>query len=503
MITPGITATKAGVEKQNAAIDEKTRQILDIFEQISAIPRCSKHERDVSTWLTKWAKDNGLKARSDQMGNVVINVPATTGYENASGIVLQGHLDMVCEKTPESNHNFSKDPIRLIYDGDWLSADKTTLGADNGIGIAIGLALAKERTIAHPPLELLFTVEEETGLTGAQSLKSQFIEGTVFINIDSEEEGTFTIGAAGGRVTLIELPISTERLPKDFTTSKLQVRGLRGGHSGVDIHKHRGNANTILARTLDVANRSSEIRLISMKGGTRTNAIPRDAETLIAYKSTQFPTLQKLISEFEQTVQQEYALSEHSLSITFSQPDTGGFFGPALTQNDTDNVIKLLHTLPDGVAEMSSDIEDLVETSNNIATVELNKRSLIVLSFQRSSVMPKLEEITAKIEDTAARSGAETRNVGEYPAWEPNMNSALLKRGKEVYKTIFEKEPVVSIVHAGLECNVIGSKYPGIDMLSIGPTIENPHSPDEKLYIPSISNVWKFLVALLKSYTRE
>jgi dipeptidase D len=507
MMRPCVVSADNVAETQNSKMegtrmDKKTREILDIFKEISTIPRCSGDEKNITNWLEKWAQNNGLKVRTDRMGNVVIKIPATKGYEKAAGIVVQGHLDMVCEKTPESKHDFSKDPIRLVYDGDWLKADKTTLGADNGIGIALCLALAKDETIAHPPLELLFTVEEESGLNGAGSLQSGFIEGHVFINIDSEEEGIFTVGSAGGRVLLIGLPISTEPFPKTFKAYKLQIHGLRGGHSGVDIHKHRGNANKILAKALNVVNRSSEIKLLSMKGGTRASAIPRDAEALIGCEPSQLPTLQKVISEFEQTIQREYASSDPSLSIRLSEIDSGDFPRSALVQKDTDNAIILLSALPDGVVEMSSDIEGLVETSNNVATIELTEKALTILSFQRSSMLAKLDDVTSTIENTAAQVGARVRIVGEFSAWEPNMQSPLLKQCQEVYRDLFKEEPEVSVIHAGLECSVIGAKFPGLDMISLGPTIEDPHSPDEKLYIPSIGKMWDFLVAFLRSYSK-
>ncbi len=483
-------------------MDEKTIEILDIFQQINAIPRCSKHEEKISQWLKQWADDNGFKVRNDNAGNMVIKVPATIGYENTPGIVIQGHMDMVCEKTSDSDHDFSKDPIRFIYEGEWLKADKTSLGADNGIAIALGLALAKDKTVAHPPLELLFTVDEETGLTGANLLEPGFIKGNILLNIDSEDEGVFTVGCAGGKDTRITLPLKFSKISKNNEIYKLMGYGMRGGHSGIDIHKQRANANNILARTLNIANKSSEIRLISIKGGTAHNAIPRDAEAFVACDPSQFSSLQKIIEEFEQTVKKEYASTEISLAISLIQADTHAFDRSALTREDTSKVINLLLALPHGVARMSANMEGVVETSNNLATIEIKDKSLIVHTSQRSSVMSRLDEITSKIEAIAALSGANTKSVNEYPAWQPDMTSPLLKRCKKIYKNLFNKNPVVKTIHAGLECGVIGSKYQDMDMISLGPTIENPHSPDEKLYIPSISKVRDFLVALLKSYAQ-
>jgi dipeptidase D len=361
------------------------------------------------------------------------------------------------------------------------------------------MTLVNDRTVKHPPLELLFTVEEEAGLIGARALKPGFIKGKKLINVDSEGEGVLTIGSAGGTVSRIILSTSTKLLPKDYLTYKLEVSGLQGGHSGLDINKHTGNANKIIARALDVLNSSGEIRVVSIQGGTRVNAIPREAEALVAFAPSQLPTFQNFISEFEQSVQKDYGSKENSLSITFSS-EKEKKARSAITQKDSEKVIRLLVDLPDGVAEMSSDGEGQVETSNNIGVVELKQKSLSVLSFQRSSSMSKLDELTSRIETTAAGVGAKTKTLDRFSAWEPSMGSPLLKRCKQVYITVFGKKPGVQVIHAGLECSVIVSKYPGTDMIALGPTILNAHSPDEKLYIPSAERVYKFLAKLLESY---
>jgi dipeptidase D len=474
--------------------------VLTIFKEISAILRCSGQEKNIAAWLRKWAMDHRMKVESDPTGNVVIKVPATKGFENAPGIVLQGHMDMVCEKNPASSLDFSKDPIRLVHDGDWLKADNTTLGADNGIGMALCLSLAKDQSVAHPPLELLFTVEEETGLTGAESIQPGFLSGQILINIDSEDEGIFTVGSAGGRMLTIDYPVSSEPRPDSFKAYRLQIHGLRGGHSGVDIHKHRGNANKILAGALVAICNTAEIKLLSMKGGTRSNAIPRDAEAVIAFDPVRFPTLERIIGEYEQRVRHEYGESDPSVSVILSEvpPENNSGFG--LIQKDFDATVKLLSDLPDGVVEMSPDIEGFVETSNNLATIELTEKALTILCFQRSSSMAKLDKLTSSMDTLSATAGATIRSGGDFPPWEPNTHSSLLVRCRQVYQNLFGMEPKVSAIHAGLECSIIGSKYPGLDMISLGPTIENPHSPDERLYIPSVQKVRDFLVALLRSY---
>jgi dipeptidase D len=491
---------KPNSRTSTAAIDEKTREVLNIFEQISAIPRCSEREKKVSKWLVNWAQKHGFKVSADKIGNVVIKVPATNGYETAPKVIFQGHMDMVCDKTPETNHDFRKDPVRLIYEGDWLKADNTTLGADNGLGMAVCLALAKDKTVNHPPLEILFTVQEESGLIGAKSLDPGFVEGKTLLNIDSEEEGVFTIGSAGGILTLIYLPVTTHIPAKDQTVYRLRIDGLQGGHSGLDINKKRGNANKILARTLEALNTSSQISLISVKGGTKANAIPREAEAIFTCDPTQFLNLKKLIAHREQTLRNEFAHTDTSPSIHFSQMKSKDFTGSVFIRQDTDRVISLLLALPDGVAEMSADIEGRVETSNNIGIVGLKNTSLFAISLQRGAKKSNLQEISKRIEAIASQFGGKTKKLGEFPAWEPNTRSRLLKRCKTVYGKVFEKEPRVTIVHGGLECSVIGSKFDDMDMISLGPTIKDSHSPDEKVYIPSIDRVWRFLAAFLTSY---
>ena len=479
----------------------KTREILDIFEQIAAIPRCSKHEEKISQWLQQWARDKGFTVRADSAGNVVIEVAASERYENAPPVVIQGHTDMVCEKTPDSAHDFSTDPIHPIADGEWLRADNTTLGADNGIAIAMGLVLATDKTVSHPELELLFTVDEEQGLTGAAKLAPDFIKGRILLNIDSEDEGVLTVGCSGGKETRISLPLSFAEPPEDYQVYRISVSGLRGGHSGVDIHKHRASANRILARLLGLLKEPDNIRLVSIKGGTAHNAIARDAEAHIAFHSTDNGAVGKIISDFEQIVRSEFATSEKLPSVEISGPESGaGQNSRSVSTEDTARAINLMLALPHGVIGMSLDIEGLVETSTNFATVEIKDDALKILSSQRSSVMSKLDELSRRIEALSALAGADTESGNAYPAWEPNMDSPLLERCKDTYQKFYGKQPSVEIIHAGVECAILGTKYPGMDMISLGPTIENPHSPEERINIPSIGKVWDYLVEILKSF---
>ena len=473
--------------------------ILKLFEQINAIPRCSRHEEAISRWLLEWAAGNRFETAQDAAGNIVIRVPATSGYENASVIVIQGHMDMVCEKTPESSHDFSRDPIRMIVDGDWLKADNTTLGADNGIALAIGMALAENTTIDRPPIELLFTVDEETGLTGAAALAPGFITGRVLLNLDSEDEGVFTVGCAGGRDTRIRLPLQTTRISDPVQRFRLTVGGLRGGHSGIDINAHRANANVLLGRILSRIRESASIRLVEIAGGTAHNAIPRDASVTFICNPAKFDALAHLTEEFQCTVKEEYAATEKNLFITLEQQDM-----PeeryAVTLEDSIRVVDLIYALPHGVAGTSADVPGLVETSSNLATIAMAGNELDILSSQRSSIPSRLDEINRRIEAVAALAGAKSETGGQYPPWQPDMASPLLARSQALYRRLFGSDPTIQIIHAGLECGIIGATYPGMDMISFGPTLRNPHSPDERLHIPSIGRMWTFLVELLKSY---
>ncbi|MGD2187978.1 MAG: beta-Ala-His dipeptidase, partial [Desulfobacterales bacterium] len=357
-------------------MDEKTREILDYFKHINSMPRCSKNEHSISTWLQSWAAKKQLPIKKDEAGNLLFTLSASKGYEKAPGIVFQGHMDMVCEKIPESEHDFTKDAIPLIYDGDWLRAQETTLGADNGIAIAMGLALADDPSINHPQIELLFTVDEESGLNGAKKLQSGFIEGKILLNVDSETEGVFTIGCAGGRDTRISCDLSLSNLPNNFQPYQLKVHGLQGGHSGIDIDKQRANANKILARALYGLQSIVDIRLLSFKGGSAHNAIPRDATAIFGCQPAAAKTVQKAISKFEHAVKAEYAAAEQTLTISISQITSDNIDPLALASEDAVKAIHMLLALPHGVAGMSATFKERVETSNNLATVEIKNKRL-------------------------------------------------------------------------------------------------------------------------------
>ena len=474
-----------------------TDRILEHFEQINAFPRCSKNEARLCQWLQRWARDLHLDYQCDPAGNLVVRVPASTGYNDAPTVVLQGHLDMVCEKTPDSPHDFNKDPIVSRRQGEWLTAGGTTLGADNGIAVAYMMALAEDSTAARPPLELLFTVDEETGLNGAKNLSPDFIHGRLLINLDSEDEGVFTIGCAGGVDTHLELEGHLETIPKDSAIYNIVVGGLKGGHSGIDIHKHRGNANKILARALALIRSQSAMGLLSINGGSRKNAIPRDAQAVIWIESTRQTQLDQFIKQMEATIRAELLNCEEDFFIK-SFPATESSAGrQALSLADTDRAIAVLLALPDAVARMSANMEGLVETSSNLATLEMVDNRLCIVSSQRSSSMSRLDEITATIHSIGRLAGAHIQDKEAYPAWQPAMDSELLHRCKSAFRKLYDQDPVIQVIHAGLECAIIGGIYPEMDMISVGPTLRNAHSPDERLHIPSITKVWDFLVELL------
>ena len=480
------------------ASHHKTGRILELFEQVNRIPRCSGNETEISEWIREFVAKLGFETKIDSIGNFAVKVPASKGMENAPTVVLQGHMDMVCEKSPDSDHDFATDPITHVYEGDWVRADKTTLGADNGIAVAIELAMAEDGDLIRPPLELLFTVDEESGISGAMNMGPGLIDGKILINLDSEDEGVFTVGCAGGKTTKITLPIHDAAVHGEHAVFRLSVGGLKGGHSGVDIDKNLANANVLLARMLDRAVGSYALRFVELGGGTAHNAIPREAEALVVCQPSDLPAIRKLVSEFEATVQNEYAQTEKHLAVSLSEESRT--VSLAITPDDSVRIVRLLMALPHGVADMSTEMPGIVETSANLARVETTEGMLRVTTSQRSLQDSRVDAATFKTEAIARLAGAEVATDSGYPSWQPDKNSRLLKRSREIYGQLFQKEPEVMVIHAGLECGVIGAKYGNMDMVSIGPTMENPHSPAERLNIPSIGHVWDFLAELLKSY---
>lgn len=477
---------------------EKTRVVLKWFEEISKIPRCSKNEDQIVSWLIDWAKGNNYEYKTDAVKNLLIKIPATKGYEDAPVTVIQGHLDMVCEKTPESDHDFTKDPIKLVYDGEWLTADKTTLGADNGIAIAMAMAIAEDKDIEHPPLELLFTVDEETGLTGANSLKPGFIEGKILINIDSEDEGVFTVGCAGGINTILSLPLDLEAAPAGYKQYKIKAGGMKGGHSGIDISLEKSNAIKVLSRVFkNILDTDIDIRVADIKGGSAHNAIPRDAEATVLLKEDDYEKISASVKESEKILKLEFADTDPDLKLEIEQEDSPAM-GKTQTLETLRKVLDFVAAVPHGVSAMSTAIENLVETSNNLANISVEDGDLKILTSQRSSVVSRLNALTDGIEAVARLAGGKADSGDGYPPWQPNMDSPLLAKSIKLYEKMFDKKPVVEIIHAGLECGIIGDKNPGMDMISIGPTLKYPHSPDEKIHVGTIGKVLDFMIGLFK-----
>jgi dipeptidase D len=483
----------------NSSIEHaKTKEILDCFREISKIPRCSKHEEKISEWLMNWAKEHNFEAKMDKVKNIVIKIPSSPGYENSPLTVIQGHMDMVCEKTPDSPHDFTKDPIKFVYEGEWLTADRTTLGADNGIAIAMAMVLALDKEIPHPPLELLFTVDEESGLTGANALEPGFIEGKILINVDSEDEGVFTVGCAGGINSYLSLPLDYEAVPDGYKPFKITAGNMKGGHSGIDIALGKANAIRILGRSLfHLTEENIDLKLVDIKGGSAHNAIPRDAYAVVFLPENDITKAKNTIAECSSIFNSEFKGTDPELTVSIDESSEDSC-DQVVTTAKTQKVIELTLVIPHGVEAMSHDIEGLVETSNNFANIKVEEEAVKVLTSQRSSVVTRLNALTNRVESAVRLAGGEGHSGDGYPPWQPNMDSPLLARSIKLYEKMFKKEPVVEVIHAGLECGIIGDKNPGMDMISIGPDLRNPHSPDEKIHIGAIGKVWDFIAELLK-----
>lgn len=465
-----------------------------LFE-LNQIPRCSGNEAAAAEYVISVAKKNNLKWRKDHAGNVVISVPASKGMEKRPAVVIQGHLDMVCEKNKDTIHDFSKDPIRMLVKDGWVKADGTTLGADNGIAVAMGLAVIEDESVVHPPLELLFTVDEETGLTGANELKSDFLEGRILLNIDSEEEGALYIGCAGGLHTILKKQIDWTHRHDDHQTFLLKVGGLRGGHSGLNIHEGFGNAIKLLSRVLFNLKNEFHYHLAFISGGSKHNAIPREAEAIIDVPGDQVKRLQEIVAQYDATVKEELKFVDGSVKVSLEkhqQPEK------VFSTPFRDQLVGVLYAMPHGVMAMSQAIEGLVETSTNMAIIQTGDDQVEMLTSQRSSIGSGVFDIAGKIRALGELGGFQVEQGGGYPAWEPNPNSQLLQTCKAIYKKKYGVDPHVKAIHAGLECGIIGEKFARMDMISFGPDIVGAHSPDERIKISSVANVWDYLVEILK-----
>ena len=473
-------------------LDLEPKIVWKHFDEIRKIPRCSKHEEKIREYIVNFAKQHGLEYQVDKAGNVVVRKPASSGMENKPMVVLQAHMDMVCEKNKDVDHDFSKDPIKVKIEGEWVTAEGTTLGADDGIGVATALAILEDKNLKHPPIEALFTVDEETGLTGAFALEKDFLKGRTMINLDSEEFGIIYVGCAGGGDSTIKLAVKKEKVPDGMKVMHVFVKGLKGGHSGCDIHEQRGNAIKILARILWKVKKEMEMRIIDISGGDKHNAIPREAEATVAVENAE--RFKEIVNSEAKDILEEIKPVDPDMKVEISEAKGE----ESLDKESSYKVIDLLYALPHGVLAMSYDIPDLVETSTNLAKVRLEGDKVTVVMSSRSSSKTELQATRDRIRAIAELAGAEVEEGSTYPGWKPNLDSKILKIAKEVFKETFGKEPEIKAIHAGLETGVIGEKFPGMDMISIGPDVRNPHTPDEKVHIGSVEKFYRYVAKILE-----
>lgn len=470
--------------------------VWEQFYHLTQIPRPSGKKEAVCAFLAQYGKNLGLETIVDTIGNVIIRKPASPGYENHPGVILQGHMDMVPQKNNDTIFDFDNDPIQAYVDGEWVTAKGTTLGADNGIGVAAAMAILADKTVVHPPLEVLITVDEETGMYGAFALEGGLLQGKTLLNLDSEAEGELYVGCAGGVDTTAKFHYTPVEVEEGDIAIKVTLKGCKGGHSGCDIHLQRANANKLLFRFLKDAVANYEARLAYIEGGSLRNAIPREATAIITIPAEGIDEIMDLVAEYENLFVCEYEGVEDNIQLIATEvecPTT------ELPEDVQDFLIHAITTCPHGVYRVIPEMPDVVETSNNLAMLVTEDNCVTVMCLTRSSVESRKEELQSIIESTFAMAGAEVVFSGSYPGWKPNLNSNILQVMKSTYLENYGKEPRVIIIHAGLECGIIGRNYPGMDMISFGPTIKYPHSPDEKVNIPSVAKFYEYLLATLKA----
>lgn len=473
----------------------KPASVFHYFDEICQVPRPSKKEEKIIEYLKAFGKKHNLETKFDEVGNVLIKKPATKGKEHLQTVVLQSHVDMVCEKNSDVEHDFLKDPIQTYIDGEWLRAKGTTLGADNGIGVATELAILAADDIEHGPIECLFTIDEETGLTGAFALKEGFMNGDILLNLDSEDEGELFIGCAGGIDTVAEFEYKKVAAPQDYFFFRVDVKGLTGGHSGDDINKMRANANKVLVRYLTRISKKMDMYLCEINGGNLRNAIPREAYAVCAVPMPEKENVRIELNIFAAEVEDEYAVTEPNMKLLLESETPRK---EAIDRDTTTRLLKALTAVHHGIYAMSQDIEGLVETSSNLASIKMVKGNIIrIATSQRSSILSSRDDMANTVGAVFELAGA-TITVGEgYPGWKPNPSSAILKVAVEAYKRLFGVEPKVKAIHAGLECGLFLEKYPSLDMVSFGPTLRGVHSPDERMLIPTVDKFWRHLLEVL------
>ena len=474
--------------------DLEPELVWEIFDEITKVPRPSKKEEKIGKYLIEFAEKHNLEYQSDEIGNIVIRKPATAGYEALPTVVLQAHTDMVCEKNSDKVFDFDNDAIETIIDGEWVRANGTTLGADDGIGIAAALAVLIDESIAHPAIEALFTVDEETGLTGAFNLGEGMLTGKYLINLDSEDEGEVFIGCAGGVDTIATLTYVDEPAPQDYTYYKVTISGLLGGHSGDDIDKGHANSNKWAARIAERAVRLFDAKLAWFDGGNLRNAIPREAYIVLGVPSDKATAFESDAKAFGEALCAEFAIVEKNAKVEVAKTETPATVLSEATQH---NLLLALISVPSGVLAMSAAMPGLVETSTNLASVKFTEKEIVITTSQRSSVESAKEYAKLQVASVFLASGCEVVHSDGYPGWAPNPNSQLLEVTKRAYNTLFGIEPKVRAIHAGLECGLFLEKYPHLEMVSFGPTLRGVHSPDERLEIATVEKFWQLLIEVL------
>lgn len=483
--------------------DLEPKIVWDNFYGITRQPRPSKHEEKIRAYLLDWAEKHGVEAFADETGNVIMRKPATPGMENLKGVIMQGHMDMVPQKNSDVKHDFEKDPIETWVDGEWLKAKGTTLGADNGLGVALALSILESKDIKHGPLELLVTYDEETGMTGAAALKPGVLKGEILLNLDSETEGEIYVGCAGGLDASASATYERKPEPEGWLCYSLAVKGFQGGHSGMDIILCRANANKVAARVIYALLTQADAKLLDMEGGTLRNAIPRECFATLYIAPDKLDVARKVVADVFAQVKAEYAVTDPAANYVFEPyqcaPDEVCDPEECLYVEEETALrfIKAILACPDGVERMSDQMPGLVETSNNMAMVKIFKGEFFVKSLLRSSVDSAKDLLAQKMRCVFELAGCQIEFTGGYSGWAPNASSPILKVMNAEYRKMFGTEPKAMAIHAGLECGILGGAYPNWDMVSFGPTLMSPHSPDERCYIPSVPKVWEFLKAVL------
>ena len=470
------------------------RHVWRHFDAIRSVPRPSRHEEKIREHLLAWARERKFETRVDKVGNTVISVPATKGHERAPILVLQAHMDMVCEKNANVTFDFSREPIQLRLEGDWLYARGTTLGADNGVGLASALAIVDDPEAVHGPLEILITVDEETGLTGAMQLDPSIVKGRRLLNLDTEELGAIYIGCSGGGNTELSIPVTREAASSGARMFEVRVTGLRGGHSGLEIALQRGNAVQVLVRCIRSAPDAAQARIVRLEGGSAHNAIPREASAVVAVAATAADGFERAVRAEAAAISAELGAADPELTVSVTASSEKGHVLDSLSHG---RVVAALLALPHGVAAMSLDVPGLVETSSNVASVRSEERAVRVLLSVRSSIKSALWALRNRVRAVAELSGASVEENEAYPGWKPDLKSEVLAATQRVHEKTLGSKPELKAVHAGLECGVLLEKLPGMDMVSIGPWIESPHSPSERVNVPSVATYWKLLKAVV------